>query len=425
MRRGLWWLVSLSLLSACDGGVPPPPRQDAARRDGGAGVDAGRLDASLDASGADAGAPADAGLLRCTFDPSDAMLLGSDPRLTPRTVALAAGATRFAVAWNGQPEGQPDVYARTFGTSGFSDEVALTDTPSRENRPSLLAVGADWLAAWSDNEGGSGYEIRASHLDGALVEVGSRQSLTSAPAVLEDVPVLAGTAAGPMLAWVDDDMVARTRQARALRLNTDGTANGGVQMVGTAGRSVGGLSLGELAAGPVVVWAEQGVGGQEVWLQPLTSDGANRGSPVALTASANSDGSIDVALGIDGGAVVFGVAVGGVRREVRFHAIAANGDLVGAERILTPDGGTDASIAAFAGGYAVTYRSPASPTSQIVLLLVSALGAVLDEIPIQDASAGGGRTTVRVTGEGQIGISWADEAGGAIESHAALVRCGP
>jgi hypothetical protein len=58
------------------------------------------------------------------------------------------------------------------------------------------------------------------------------------------------------------------------------------------------------------------------------------------------------------------------------------------------------------------------------LLLVSALGEVLDDVVVAQAQDSGGRTTLRVSGDGQIGISWADRQSAGTDIRFALVRCG-
>lgn len=429
LRFVLAALVPALLLLAvgCDGDPPPPPMDAGPRRD--SGVDAGALpmDAGPGVDGArpDSGAPRDGGPFpTCTFDPADTFELGSDTRAGTRQVGLAAGATRFAVVWNENRAGVPDLFGRTFSTAGLDAEVRLTDTTSRENPPTIMAIGNQWIAAWSDNETTAGFELKTQLLGADLASAGPRHTITDTRQQLEDQPNLRQTASGPMLAWVEDDMLALTREARTSRLNADGSPNGAVQNATATGSTVAGVYLAELGSGPALVWPERGAGSNEVWLQLLEESGARMGSPQPLTTSANSDGTADAALGVSGGAVVFGAVIAGVRNEVRFRALDGSGASIGSERILSPMGGTDASIDFFAGGYAVTYRDTSGTPTQIKLLLVSALGEVLAELPLVDAADGGGRTTVRVSGEGHIGVAWADENGTMLDIRGALVRCG-
>ncbi|MCA9609525.1 MAG: hypothetical protein KC619_28195, partial [Myxococcales bacterium] len=179
----------------------------------------------------------------------------------------------------------------------------------------------------------------------------------------------------------------------------------------------------------VAFWSE-GVGiDQDLLMQPLTPVGARSGAPVTVSVEANADGSVDAAVSPGtGGAVVFGVLVSGVRKEVRFRAMSADGTLLGDEvPLMTPPAtGGDASIVPFAGGYAVAYRGDlgGGAGTQIVLLLVDGLGNVLDEAPLTSASEGGGRLTLRATGTGQLAVTWADDTPSGYELNVQLIRCG-
>jgi hypothetical protein len=147
---------------------------------------------------------------------------------------------------------------------------------------------------------------------------------------------------------------------------------------------------------------------------------------MTLNAESNADGTVDAAF-VGGGAVVFGALVEASLRQVRFRAVDDMGAPLGDERALTvfPSVGTDASIAAFAGGYVVTYRRLPGEgmPAQIRLLLVTELGDVVSETTVADAAVSGGRTTVRVSGEGRMAVSWADVIEGATVVRLALLRC--
>lgn len=389
----------------------------------------------MDAEVGDAGPPVDAGPRRdappladggipsCTTSAGDVMDLATDSSLGERVIGLAGGANNFAVIWNENRGGFPDIFARTFGPAGFDPEVQVSMTTSRENAPTIIAENNQWIASWTDNDGTTGFDLRTWLLDANLGTVGSRSDITDTATLLEDDPVLARTSAGPLVAWVEDNMIAFTREVRVRTLNNDATPSAGTQDASGSGRQPGRLAVGEIDSGPVVFWSEREGAGQEVWMQRLSATGAQAGAPMAVTQMANGDGTVDVALDPLGGAAVFGVQVSGVLNEVRFRGISGTGELTGDERVLTPGGGRDPSIALFAGGYAVSYRDTASSPPRIMLLLVSILGDILDEVAVADAQLGGGRTTVRVNGEGNIAVAWADDPGGSVDIRAALVRC--
>jgi hypothetical protein len=313
-------------------------------------------------------------------------------------------------------------------TGTVGTEAALTSDPSNEASPTIVPVGTSWLTAFTDNEGATSFELRTMTVGPGLAPTATPTRLTTTATQLEDNPVLLNTATGVLAAWVEDDMLATTRIGRALALTTSGTASGTVQTTTPGANKPGQIVLGLLDPGPALVWAE-GVGGtSSVLMQPLRATGALNGALATLSTEANADGTVDAALTTSGGAVVFGALVSGVRREVRFRALDMDGTPIGSETILTafPSAGSDASIAQFAGGYAVSYRRVATggDPAQIRLLLVSALGEVLDDVVVAQAQDSGGRTTLRVSGDGQIGISWADRQSAGTDIRFALVRCG-
>ncbi|HEY8430956.1 MAG TPA: hypothetical protein VIL20_21405 [Sandaracinaceae bacterium] len=425
-------------LSACDD-TPPPivldagPRIDAGRRDAGPRPDAGP---PRDAGPLDAGdsgpvpMPDGGGAVHCTVDPAHVHELGADPFGGDRIVGLAAGATSFAVVWTQVPEGQSiqQVVGRRIESSGeLAGSGPVTITPGRSGRkqwPVVAATGSSWVVAWIDNSSDA-FEVYTQGLATDLAPTGTAMPVTATPARMEDNAVLLDRSGGLMLAWVED-MTAGTRVARAQPLATDGTPTGGIATASNAEDRPGQIAIGELADGPVLVWSE-GMGGRStVYMQGLTSAGAVRGPRVRVSADAeeNSDGTVDAALAPSGGAIVFGALVSGIRPEVRFRAIGPEGELLGDERVLAH--GNGASVARFAGGFAVAYRAPASgeTPAQIRLMLVSALGDVVAEVPVVDAPTEGGRTTVRVSGDGRIGIAWAEPSDAGTAIGAAVVTCG-
>lgn len=414
---------------------PPPPRRDA-----GPGGDAGALDAgpaidgggpSEDAGTGDGGPPpSDAGPAECVTSAAERHLLSTDPARGDRVVGFAAGGDAFGVIWAETREGQPDVFGRRVPTRGaLGAEQRVTGQPSRELPPSLAAFGTAWLAAWVDNDGSEGFEVRTQQLGADLAPTGTVHRLTATDTLREDNALIHVMGEGPFLLWTEDDMRAGTRTARARTLTADGGARGTIQAVSEAGQRPAQIALGELADGPVAIWTE-GIGlEQDVLLQPLTRDGARRGAPVPITAERNADGTVDAALRpTTGGAIVFGVLVEGVRREVRFRAMRADGTLVGSETPLfaPPRRGSDASIAVFAGGYAVAFRGADDGVegSRVYLYFVDGVGNVLSELDLGPASDAGGRVTVRATGDGHLGVAWADAETDGHAIRVQVIRCG-
>lgn len=430
---GLALSLIVLLVSCGDDPPPPPPPTDSGPRDG--GLDGGAPDAGPDASPDDAGPDADldarvrpsdsGGVPVCTASFMDVHKISVGSIGSDRIVGFAAGGDSFGIVWHETRDGRPDIFGiRLSPTDGLGTEQRITDLLSNQRRPSLVASGTRWIASWVDNEGSLGFDVRTQLLNANLSPSGSVNAITVTDSLVEDNPTLIDTATGPMLLFVEDDMVGGTRGARAIALETDGMVRGTVQTASATGALPGQLAAGELTDGPVLLWSEGG----DLLMQPLTAAGARSGSASTISAESNVDGTVDAALSVTGGAVVFGVSVGGVRNEVRFRAIDSAGGLVGDERVLVspPAIARDPSIVSFAGGFAISYRiDPMDGMGhRIQLLLVDAVGNRFDEMEVAGASAGGGRTTIRATGTGQLAIAWADQREGRLEITVALIRCG-
>lgn len=422
------------LLAACDTS-PPPIRFDA-------GPDAGPRDAGrvpdtgpppdagpIDASDAEAPSP-DGGAASCVVDPDRVYKLGTDPTNRTDIVGLAAGATSFAVVWPQLPEGGggiTELHGERLASTGARGTTQRITTRSGVKRSAAIAaVGTSWVVAWVDNATDA-FEVRSMGLGADLAPgAATVHDLSATPTLSEDGAVFLHSSTGLMLAWIEDDMSALTRVARAQRVASDGAPMGTAGTASSTGQRPGQLATGELGAGPVLVWSE-GIGGSAaVYLQGITTSGGTRGARNRLNTEDNAEGSVDAALLPGGGAVVFGVLVEGVRREVRFREVPPDGAPTAAqpERVLAA--GTGASIARFAGGYAVSYRAPASgeTPAQVHLMLVDVNGDVVADLPVLDAAPDGARTTVRVSGDGQIAIAWADRAAAGTDIRAAVIRCG-
>ncbi len=395
---------------ACGEPVPPIVPRDAAARDA-------NLDGAANGSdGAITGLPA------CTAAFEDVHKLGNDLDSTSRIVGLAASSASFAIVWHERREGtaQVDLYGRALSSAGvLGIEQRLTSSSSQETPPAVASVGSTWIASWVDNTVGNAFDVRALALDAALASSGAVRDISSTAALRESNTAFVLGSSG-LLAWVEEDLTLGTRTARARPLDASASPTAAAETASAVGQRPSQIASGTLADGPVLIWMEAGT----IVMQPITTSGATRLLASRLDAESNAEGAVDAALGANGGAVVFGALVDGVRHEIRFRALDASGALVGDERVLAA--GTDASIAAFAGGYAVSYRAPASgeTPAEVRLAFVDELGTVLRETPIVQALPEGGRTTLRVSGDGQIAIAWADRSSTSTDVRVAFVRCG-
>lgn len=423
-----------ALLAGCDT-TPPPIRidagPDAGPRDAGRMPDTGPPPDAGPVDASDAGRPSgDAGAPTCVADPERVYKLGSDATGGDRIVGLAAGANAFGVVWTQLPTsgGLVEVHGERISSSGARGTTQrITSRGGSKTGANIGAVGTSWVVAWVDNASGT-FELHTIGVGGDLAPGSATvHDLTATPTLREDGPVFLNSSAGLMLAWTEDDMSALTRVARAQQVANDGTPTGSPGTASASGQQPGQLATGELDGGPVLVWSE-GIGGSgTVYLQGITTAGAMRGTRTRVSTEDNADGTVDAALlPTTGGAVVFGVLVDGVRHEVRFREVPSDGAVTDAqpERVLA--NGTGASVARFAGGYAISYRAPASgdTPSMIHLMLVQSNGDLVSDVPVIEAPSEGARTTVRVSGDGQIAITWADTNPGATDIRVAMIACG-
>jgi hypothetical protein len=408
----------LLLLAACDDGPAPPLFDAGPRRDGGRPEsDAGRMDGgTMVSDGGDAGqvVPTDAGTLGCVADPELIYKLGDEQGGRDRVIGLAAGGGQFAALWTELVDGRPDMFGVRMASDGtLGTPQRLTDNTSREQTPSIVAIGTSWLAAWTDNHETVGFEVRAQPLSTDVVPMGTITSLTATDTLLEEAPVLFRGSDGVRVAWLEQSA---TTTIRTRPLDDDGSPRGATATASSTGNAP--LAFGELAAGPVALW----IAGGHALLQRLTVDGAMNGAPIELDETGNASGTIDAAITASGGAVVFGALVSGVRREVRFRAIGPGGERLFDERILGE--GSDASIADFAGGFAVSYRAVTATGVELRLALLGPTGDLIDEVTVTEVSAEGGRTTLRVSGDGQMAIAWGDRSTTSLGISLASIQCG-
>lgn len=427
LSRRVALLLFAFLWAGCDDKAPPVPLPDGGRQDAGGGTprDAGPEPDSAtrdEDSGMEEPTPEP---VSCSVDPADLHKLGDD-RVGDREVALAAFGSTFGAAFVARPDDEvlARVHAIAFSSSGELGVRHRLSHAGTTRRPvALTPVQGGWLAAWVDNEP-DGYEVRTLALAADLSPASSIRTVT-ATAAGEDLPRLFVANDRVWLAWVEDDMEG-SRLAWMVEVNAEGAPIG--NRVSSLEHRPDALVGGELAEGPVLLYASgvEGAQGPEnrVFLQPLSAEGQIRGEPSRIDVTGIADGTLDAALGPSGGAVVYGVLVGGVRREVRFRAVSGDGTLPRDPRVLAE--GSDASIAKFAGGYAVSYRAPASggAPAEVRLLLVDELGEAVSEMSVAEAMPEGGRTTLRVSGAGQIAIAWADTTADGTQLLIARASCG-
>lgn len=422
---GLCCLVSI----AC-GTHPPPapgvdsgPRPDAFRDD--AGRDTGASNDANDDVFGDANAN-DAGFMpgSCMFDAAiDLFEVDSDPRARSRVIGLGAGAAGFALTYSKVgTDGFENVYFAELpsSTTGLvPPPVQLTTDFAIAESPTVSHSATGWLVAWASNRAAT-MDIYAlgSGPDGHMLT--SPQRLTTM-LVQEDSPRLVSSSTGNLLAWIERDGTGGNPQTLVQSLSDDAMLQGSASRLTPAGFTLRPQAMTPSDFGFAIGWCDPAL---SVVVQPIDPTGASSGTPMALTSTPESDGTVDLVVSNGGGAAVFGADAGGGRSEVHARLVDGAGAPSDVERVLTigSDSGSDASIAELGGGYAVAYRQAGTPPTLRVLFLSSNLDEI-GRLDLLQVAPQGGQTAIRVAGDGAVMVAWADIVGSVTQIRGARIRC--
>jgi hypothetical protein len=410
-----------ALACACDPMVPPVPT-DIGPRDTGVRDTADPIDVpAVDAPLADGEVPdvGDGGMSSCELGAADILEIASDLRMGDRVVGLAAGDDDWGITWHQSVKGFDEIFVAGIGVTGDPNVNQITSLERIERDPAIVHTSAGWLLAWSGNHMDLNYELYAQSIGADLMPVGSPSRLSNFADGDGTPSLVALPTSGYLVAWVQGGMTSNLAVTRVL--GATGAPSAAARTITSAANAVVQPTLGYRSAGAVLVWGESSSVPPAARVLALDAAGAASGTPVAASTEGNADGSADVTMDLFGGAMVFGATVI-VRPEVRIRLLDATGTPSESERAATASAGRDASIASFGGGYLVSYRS-ADPEPVIRLALLDAQGVFIDEYDIADAEASGGRTTVRVTAEGRVLVTWADVGVAGTRIRAARVRC--
>lgn len=429
-------LGTIVSLSACGPDRPPTPPTDAGPRDaqtdrdsGGGPGDGGDAGGGP-SDGGDAG-EADGGVFdpsTCRVDPTtDVFTVATDTVARVRDVGVAAGTIRAAIAYSVTTSGLQNVWLAEIPTApgGLFAAEQLTMGTAIVRDPVIAASDGGWILAWYGNTD-LDFDVYAVAWEaGRLRTGGSVQRLTSRTG-RDDSPALLATATGAWSAWVEE-RAASSRVAVIRPLDLRAAPTAAQRDASSAGQTISTPTLARRAGGLALAWVESATLTPNAMLQPLDANGAPVGAAHALSTEGNADGTIDLALDERGGAATFVASVAGVRPEVRARLLDDTGAPYDSERVITPapESGRDASIAPLAGGYVIAYRAlEVTPPVLRIAFVANDLDVVttLDVTPITPT---GGRTTLRVTGEGRMLVGWADVdvGAGTTAIRAARIRC--
>jgi hypothetical protein len=336
--------------------------------------------------------------------------------------ALTTGTTGFGVAFQGLGcDSLKAVPVQAVGA--FQDPTSVLDDCTATREISLLRVSQGWRVVWVDNAAGS-FELESMMLSDDMSSiVGDVRTQLTTNMLTEKRPVLQLVGGAPMVAFIATDPESGKARISSIALNATNTVKD--VLTETSERKPLSLALTQIGDEDAVVgWVDE-EGKPGVWVQRIALDGTPKGEPALVSDVVSAGTTMDVSVRGEGegGAVLYSVMVGGITPEVRFRRLSATGEVL-ADEIKIVGGvlqGRDASFARLGGGYAIAYRAlPAGPITEpeLRLTFVSKEGTAMRDAQgtlisykIANAGTGGGRTTLRISTDGQVLVGLVDGDG--------------
>lgn len=422
-RRPRFALALVLALAACES-PPSAGFPDAWRSDGGPREDA----AEPSDTGLDGGAPEDAPAGddayvepgQCSFDPAtDFFEIDYDLRSDVRRLSAAGGPTSFGVVFSKHDlDDHEDLYfveiPASEGPPGTTQQ--LTFDATSDASPVIARTSTGWLVAWlSGRDGNVEVYARAGDASGWS---SAPQRITNTPSIDETTVAITSEGTRSAVAWAEPGA---SPVMVAVLVDATGAATAAPVRLSPAGVAMVPTSFTTTDGGFLVGWV--GPTGNAL-VQPLDGALAAIGDPLVLTGTADADGTIDTVVSASGGAAVFGVQPDPSRRDVHAHQLGSDGTLFHIEQPLTigEDTGSDAAIALLGGGYVVGYRqSGIEPMLRV--FFVDAIFREQLRADLVRMSATGGPLTARVSGDGNVLLTWSDLVGSVNHMRVARLRC--
>lgn len=380
----------------------------------------------IEMDGGDAGEdaampPVDGGTGICRVEGEVLTIARDEVDRSVRAPEVALSGSTFAIVWSDARGGVPDAFVYAWpATAPSGTEVRLTDdfSPTRDvritDRPDGFTVG------WVDTTAGS-FEIFARVLTAAGAIEEPMKRITN-NMLREDTVALARLSDGTsLLAWTESDGLGGPLSARAVPLDARGSAVGMAAQAALPPRQPTAPRIGALGSGAALGWTEAGT----VYLQRLSAAGEAMGDATSVNVEGNATTTPSFAIGDMGGGVAFGVLVAGARQEIRMRTVDAMGLPNGPEAILTPPParGTDPSIAPFATGFAVAYRTN-DDGGFIRLAFATATGELSSTLDVaMTASTLGSGPSLVVGPDGRMVLAWLETDTVTATIRAARVVC--
>jgi len=340
--------------------------------------------------------------------------------------SLTTGTTGFGVAFEDVMACKNIKVMPVQASGDFSvPQPQLSDDCSTIQDVSLLHVATGWRMVWVDNSAGTA-DLQSMVLseDMSMIVGEMRTRLTNS-LLVEQRPVLASLGGTPFVAFTAKD--GETGKLRISTRGMDAQASLNDVLPESAERKPVNLAFRQIGnMNAVVAWTDEtGSETRGVWVQRTDLTATKVGDPVLVSDLAPAGATVDLAARDaenEGGAIVYTSGVDAAP-EVRFRRLSATGEVL-ADEIKVVSGtlqGRDASMARLGGGYVIAYRAlPGGPITEgeLRITFVSKEGTVMRDAAgtlisykIGTAGAGGGRTTLRVSNDGQLLVGLVDTDG--------------
>jgi hypothetical protein len=372
---------------------------------------------------------------RCKVSEGDNSWSATAALSTASQYSLTTGTTGFGVAFY-DVMGCANINLMPVQASGdFSTpQPKLGDDCSSILDVSLLHVATGWRMVWVDNSAGRAELQTMALSEDMSMAVGEMRTRLTDNQLFEQRPVLASLGGAPFVAFIAGDDA--TTKLRISTRGMDAQASVNDVLPESAERKPVNLAFRQIGnMNAVVAWTDEiGTDTRGVWVQRTDLTATKIGDPVLVSDIAGAGATVDLAARDaenEGGAIVYSVGVGDTQ-EVRFRRLSATGEVL-ADEVKIVSGalqGRDASMARLGGGYVIAYRAlPGGLITEGELritfvskegTLMRDAGGTLISYKIGSAGAGGGRTTLRVSNDGQLLVGLVDSNGASTQVR--LVR---
>jgi hypothetical protein len=374
----------------------PPPGEDAAaeRRDAG------------DCQG------------RCCALPDEVVVLASDREDADPVASLAVNDSRTGFATIDRELGEclDQMLVFELDSSSYQPEIwSLMDSCHSFYGPIIGPGDGGWLLLWVDHRDST--EVRATvYAPGEEDPVPADPFQLSESDRMERELAMTGVGDSVLVAWTEEDVRSGTWAVVTRSISPAGEPLGPATIVRESNQaSFDGLDLVAMGEDGAFLLYNSGGSEPELVMQKLDAAGQVLGPFEVLADDPGPYGSAAM-VWERGGAVVYALAPTSAGGEIRFRSVNAAGDLESNDQriVSAPQEGSDPSIGRLPTGvgFMVVYRAVIKRGSEtrgmIRVMSLDEMGNVLGSSDVAPASIAGNRTSLAVTSNQRVAVSWSD-----------------